>query len=102
MSFYRDKYKIIYRRYRMIRKFIWAIKFIEPTSFRADIMLLINIVDSYTFMIYGEYMWLVALNDYYAELCIREMNERIKLEKCISEMHKRLKLGINLNIKEIL
>lgn len=100
MSFYRDKHKIIYRRYRMIRKFIWTTKFIHPTSFRADIMLLINTISSYTFMIYGEYMWLVALNDYYANMCIAEMHERIKIEKCISDMHKRFKLGIN--IKEIL
>ena len=81
MSFYRDKYKIIYRRYRMIRKFIWTTKFIKPASFRADIMLLINLISSYTFMIYGEYMWLVALNDYYANVCIDEMYERIKIEK---------------------
>ena len=51
MSFYRDKYKIIYRRYRMIRKFIWLSKFIEPTSFRADTLLLINITSSYTYMV---------------------------------------------------
>lgn len=100
MSFYRDKNKIIYRRYRMIRKFIWTTKFIKPASFRADIMLLINVISSYTFMIYGEYMWLVALNDYYANVCIDEMYERIKIEKSISDMHKRFKLGIN--IKEIL
>lgn len=100
MSFYRDKYKIIYRRYRMIRKFIWTTKFIKPASFRADIMLLINLISSYTFMIYGEYMWLVALNDYYANVCIDEMYERIKIEKSISDMHRRFKLGIN--IKEIL
>lgn len=100
MSFYRDKYKIIYRRYRMIRKFIWTTKFIKPASFRADIMLLINLISSYTFMIYGEYMCLVALNDYYANVCIDEMYERIKIEKSISDMHKRFKLGIN--IKEIL
>lgn len=100
MSFYRDKYKIIYRRYRMIRKFIWTTKFIKHASFRADIMLLINLISSYTFMIYGEYMWLVALNDYYANVCIDEMYERIKIEKSISDMHKRFKLGIN--IKEIL
>lgn len=81
MSFYRDKYKIIYRRYRMIRKFIWTTKFIKPASFRADIMLLINLISSYTFMIYGEYMWLVALNDYYANVCIDEMYERIKNRK---------------------
>lgn len=89
MSFYRNKYKIIYRRYRMIRKFIWTTKFIEPTSFRADIMLLINIIHSYTLIIYGEYKWLVALNGYYANMCIDEMHERIKIEKSISDMHKR-------------
>lgn len=97
MSFYREKYKIIYRRYRMIRKFIWTTKFIEPTSFRADIMLLINLIASYTHMIYGANMWLVALNDYYESMCIDEMYERIKLQKSISDMHKRFKLGVNIN-----
>lgn len=86
MSFYRDKYKIIYHRYRMIRKFIWTTKFIEPISFRADIMLLINLIASYTRMIYGEYMWLVDLNDYYANMCIDEMHERIKLADNIKEI----------------
>lgn len=96
MSFYRDKYKIIYRRYRMIRKFIWTTKFIEPISFRSDIMLLINLIASYTHMIYAANMWLVALNDYYENMCIDEMHERIKLEKSISDMHKRFKLGVNI------
>lgn len=91
MSFYQDKSKIIYRRYRMIRKFIWTTKFIEPASFRANIMLLVNIVDSYTTMIYGAYIDLVILNNYYAEMCISEMRERIKFEKSISDMHKRFK-----------
>lgn len=100
MSFYRDKSKIIYRRYRMIRKFIWTTKFIEPTSFRANIMLLVNIVDSYTFMIYGNYRDLVILNNYYTQMCIDEMYERIKIEKSISDMHKRFELGVN--TKEIL
>lgn len=87
MSFYQDKSKIIYRRYRMIRKFIWTTKFIEPTSFRADIMLLINTISSYTFMIYGAYMWLVDLNDYYTQMCIDEMYERIKIEKSIYKIN---------------
>lgn len=100
MSFYRDKSKIIYRKYRMIRKFIWTTKFIEHASFRANIMLLINIVSYYTFMRYGDYKDLVALNKYYTKICIDEMYERIKIEKSISDMHKRFKLGIN--IKEIL
>lgn len=81
MSFYRDKSKIIYRRYRMVRKFIWTTKFIEPTSFRSDIVLLINIVNYYTCIVYGEYKRLVDLNAYYADICINEMYERIKLEK---------------------
>lgn len=91
MSFYRDKSKIIYRRYRMIRKFIWTTRFIEHTSFRANIMLLINIVSNYTFIIYGEYEELVALNKYYAQICIDEMYERIKIEKSISDMYKRFR-----------
>lgn len=100
MSFYRDKYKIIYRRYRMIRKFIWTTKFIEPISFQTDIMLLINLISSYTFMIYGPYTQLVDLNNYYENICINEMHKRIKLEKCISDMHKRFKLSVD--IKKVL
>ncbi len=81
MSFYRYKNKIIYRRYRMIRKFIWTTKFIDPTSFQANIMFLINLIASYTHMTYATDMWLVALNNYYENMCIDEMYERIKLEK---------------------
>ena len=80
MSFYRDKSKIIYRRYRMIRQIIWSFKYVDNVSFRANIMLLINIISSYTYMVYGEYGYLLLLDDYYSNMCIKEMCKRIRLE----------------------
>lgn len=41
-------------------------------------MLLINLISSYTHMVYGEYDCLINLDEYYAEMCIDEMFERIK------------------------
>lgn len=80
MSFYQDKNKIIYHRYRMIIKIIWSFRYINSVSFRANILLLINLIYSYTFMVYGEHGCLVDLNDYYSEMCIDEMYKRLKLE----------------------
>lgn len=80
MSFYQTKNKIIYRRYRMIRRIIWSIKFTDCVSFRANIMLLINLISSYTYTVYGEYERLLNLDEYYATMCIDEMYKRIKLE----------------------
>lgn len=80
MSFYQIKNKIIFRRYRMIRKIIWSINITDCVSFRADIMLLINLISSYTLMVYGENECLLNLVNYYAKMCIDEMHSRIKLE----------------------
>ena len=80
MSFYQSKNKIIYRRYRMVRRIIWSFTYVDPPRFRANIMLLINLIQSYTFMVYGMDSCLVELNDYYAELCVDEMYKRIRLE----------------------
>lgn len=90
MNFYKIKSKLIYHRYRVIRKVIWSIKYISKESFKSDIMVLINITNSYTDLVYGEYKELYCLNNYYTELCMEEMYERIKLEKAINDMHKRL------------
>lgn len=100
MNFYKIKSKLIYHRYRVIRKVIWSIKYISKDSFKSDIMVLINITNSYTDLVYGEYKELYRLNNYYTKLCMKEMYERIILEKAISDMHKRFKLGVK--IKEIL
>lgn len=80
MSFYQIKNKIIYRSYRMIRKIIWSFRFTDYVSFRANIMLLINLISSYTHMVYGEYECLLNLDEYYSSMCIDEMYKRIKLE----------------------
>lgn len=80
MSFYQIKNKIIYRRYRMIRKIIWSIRFTDCVSFSANIMLLISMISAYTNLIYGNYSQLVALNDFYKCMCLEEMHKRIKLE----------------------
>lgn len=80
MSFYKIKSKIIYHRYRVIRKIIWSIKYISDESFKSDIMTLINITNSYTDSVYGQFKCLYDLNYYYTDLCVKEMYERIKLE----------------------
>ena len=100
MSYYKVQNKIIYHRYRTIRKVIWNSKYITRESFRSDIMSLISILNSYTDLVYGHHKCLYHLNNYYTEMCIDEMNERIRLEDCIHNMHKRFKLGVS--IKEIL
>ena len=43
-------------------------------------LLLINCISSYNFMIYGDFEYLVALNDYYEIQCIDIMYERLSLE----------------------
>lgn len=91
MNFYKIKSKIIYHRYRVIRKIIWQIKYISENSFKSDIMTLINIINTYTDLVYGEYKELYRLNNYYTKMCIDEMKERIMIEKCIIDMHKRFK-----------
>ena len=80
MSYCRNANKLIYRNYRMIRKIIWLLRFTDYVSFRANIMLLINLISSYTHMVYGEYECLLNLDEYYATMCIDEMYKRIKLE----------------------
>lgn len=100
MNYYRIKNKVIYHRYRVIRKIIWSIKYISEKSFKSDIMALINITNTYTDLVYGRIECLYNLNNYYTDLCIKEMNDRIELEKSLINMHKRFKLGVN--IKEVL
>lgn len=80
MSFYQSKNKIMYRRYRMVRRIIWSFTYVDPSSFRGIIMLLINLIQDYTFMTYGMDRCLVELNDYYTKLCVDEMYKRIRLE----------------------
>lgn len=80
MSFYQTKNKIIYRRYRMVKKVIWSFEYIDAVSFRCNIMLLINIISSYNFITYGPYECLNNLDEYYASLCVAEMYMRIHLE----------------------
>lgn len=89
MNFYKIKSKLIYHRYRVIRKVIWNIEYTSKVSFMPDIMALINITNSYTDLVYGEYKELHCLNNYYTKLCMEEMYERIQLEKTINDMHKR-------------
>lgn len=71
--------KILYHRYRLVIKIIKSY-YKDSISFRADMMLLINCISSYNFMIYGNFEYLVALNDYYEIQCIDIMYERLLLE----------------------
>lgn len=80
MNFYQNKSKIIYRRYRLVMKIIYSFKYCNSTQFRKNVILLINCVSNYNFMCYGNYEWLVKLNDYYEIQCIDIMYQRMKLE----------------------
>ena len=81
MNFYKIKNKIIYRKYRVVRKIIWSIKYTDVKSFKSDIMMLINTINFYNYILYGHHICLHELNNYYAEICIDEMEKRMKLEK---------------------
>ena len=80
MNFYRVKSKIIYRRYRLIKRIIWTYKYTDSINFKANIMLLISMISGYTYMLYGNYSQLVALNDFYKCMCLMEMHKRLMLE----------------------
>ena len=80
MNFYRVKSKIIYRRYRLIKRIIWSYKYTDSINFKANIMLLISMISGYTYMVYDNYSQLVALNDFYRCMCLTEMHKRLMLE----------------------
>lgn len=100
MSYYQNASKIMYRRYRIVRKTIWTFNYINSASFSSDIILLMASVHYHMRSLYAGYSCLLDLNNYYYKMCINEMHERVDLEKCIADMHKRFKLGVN--VKEIL
>lgn len=72
--------KILYHRYRLVIKIIKSYYYKDSISFRADMVLLINCISRYNFMIYGNFEYLVALNDYYEIQCVDIMYERLSLE----------------------
>jgi hypothetical protein len=76
----KQRCKILYHRYRLVIKIIKSYYYKDSISFRADMLLLINCISSYNFMIYGDFEYLVALNDYYEIQCIDIMYERLSLE----------------------
>lgn len=75
----KQRCKILYHRYRIVIKIIKSYYYKDSISFRADMMLLINCISNYNFMIYGDFEYLVALIDYYEKQCIDIMYERIRL-----------------------
>ena len=83
MSGYENSAKMIFRKYRIVRSIIWSIKCTDLSKFRTNIIQLIGIVHSFILILYSKDTDLIHLNDYYAEMCIDEMHERLRLE-----MHK--------------
>ena len=83
MSGYRNIANMIFRKYRIVRSIIWSIDCIDSQKFRNNIIQLIDIVHSFILILYSKDTDLIRLNDYYAEMCIDEMHERLRLE-----MHK--------------
>lgn len=80
MNFYRVKSKIIYRKYRLIKRIIRTYKYTDSINFKANMILLISMTSGYTNMVYGNYSQLVALNDFYKCMCLKEMHKRLMLE----------------------
>ena len=80
MSGYRNSANMIFRKYRIVRSIIWSIKCTDLPKFRTNIIQLIGIVHSFILILYSKETDLIRLNDYYAEMCIDEMHERLRLE----------------------
>lgn len=89
MSYCRNANKLIYRKYRIIRRIIWSIPFINSTGYRKSMMSIIDSLYYHTKSLYLFYACLVNVNNYYRTMCIEEMHERIRLNKVINDMHKR-------------
>ena len=80
MSDFGNSAKMIFRKYRIVRSIIWSIECIDSQKFRTNILQLIDIVHSFIIILYSKEIDLIRLNDYYAEMCIDEMHERLRLE----------------------
>ena len=80
MSGYRNSANMIFRKYRIVRSIIWSIEYIDSPKFINSILQLIDIVHSFILILYSKETDLIRLNDYYAEMCIDEMHERLRLE----------------------
>ena len=80
MSGYANSAKMIFRKYRIVRSIIWSVRCIDLPKFRTNIIQLIDIVHSFILILYSKETDLIRLNEYYAEMCIDEMHERLRLE----------------------
>ena len=79
MSGYGNSAKMIFRKYRIVRSIIWSIECIDSQKFRTNIIQLIDIVHSFILILYSKDTDLIRLNAYYADMCIDEMHERLRL-----------------------
>ena len=89
MNYYQNASKKIFRRYRMIRKVIWGLPYVNVYSFSSNISILRSAVFSQMNYRYKNNSCLLYLINYYSNMCSEEMCERIELEKYICDMHKR-------------
>lgn len=80
MSYCRTANKLIYRKYRIIRRIIWTIPFINSTGYRKSMLSIIDSLYYHTQIVISFYSCLVNVNNYYRTMCIDEMHKRIKLE----------------------
>lgn len=87
MSYYQNASKIIYRRYRVIRKIIQTFKCTSTRSFSDAITILINAVYYQMDAFYGCYPCLKRLNDYYRGKCLEELYVCIDIQ-CIARYFK--------------
>lgn len=80
MSYYQNASKIIYRRYRVIRKIIQTFEYTNARSFSNGIVILINAVFYQMNAFYGCYSCLARLNIYYRGKCLEELYVRNDIE----------------------
>lgn len=80
MNYYYNASKIIYRRYRILRKIIQTFEYTNLSEFRNAITILIGAVYDSMNTFYGVYPCLFYLNTYYKTMCFEAMYVRIDIE----------------------
>lgn len=78
MSYCRTANKLIYRKYRIIRRIIRNVPFTSSTGYRKAMLSIIDSVYYHMESLYSS-TCLVNVNNYYRNMCFEEMHERIGL-----------------------
>lgn len=82
MSYYQNASKIIYRRYRVLRKIIQTFEYTNSNAFSTNMLMLVRAVYVDMNILYGDYLCLSYLNNYYRDKCLEMIYNRNDIE-CI-------------------